>query len=236
MSCQKQPKILVGCPTYIGKQYCWQHYVGAVKALTYNNKDVLIVDNSKTDEYYHKIKKDLPTIKDEFLQNAKDRIVHSRNLLREKVLNEEYDYFLSLEQDVIPPKNIIEALLNHGKKIVTAVYLHYQKTTNGKLAPAVLAYKKVGLNDAGENIVQPYSPQEIIGKGLVLVSSCGMGCLLIHRDVLENVRFRHVPGKKSFDDIWFCIDAKKAGYNIYCDGNCVCGHVVQRPKQRNSSL
>ena len=42
-----------------------------------------------------------------------------------KINLEDYDYFLSLEQDVIPPKDIIEQMLKSEKKIITGVYFNH---------------------------------------------------------------------------------------------------------------
>ena len=50
-------KVLIGCPTSEHKKYCLQEYAQAVKQLIDENTDVLIVDNSKTDDYKKEIKK-----------------------------------------------------------------------------------------------------------------------------------------------------------------------------------
>ena len=48
-------RVLVGCPTHRCKDYCLEAYAKAVKSLSYNGFDVLLVDNSPTDEYFEKI-------------------------------------------------------------------------------------------------------------------------------------------------------------------------------------
>ena len=50
------PKVLVGCPTYEGKEYILDRYIERVKEFTYDNYDILLVDNSKTNDYAKKIK------------------------------------------------------------------------------------------------------------------------------------------------------------------------------------
>ena len=49
-----RPKILVGCPTSHHKDYCLTEYMAGLKKLTYPNKKILIVENSKNDEYFKK--------------------------------------------------------------------------------------------------------------------------------------------------------------------------------------
>ena len=127
----QQPKILVGCPTSDHKAYCLEPYIKAVTSLSYPDYDIMIVDNSKEDAYHKRITellkkfakdKQFKVIKDEYFENFKDRIVHSRNLIRDELIKNKYDCFLSLEQDVIPPKDVIERLLSHNKAIATGVY------------------------------------------------------------------------------------------------------------------
>ena len=79
-------KILVGCPTYELFEYCLEEYSKAVKSLTYNNYDVLLVDNSKDNNYLKKIKSlNLPVEKCSYLNLARARIVSSMNILRDHV-------------------------------------------------------------------------------------------------------------------------------------------------------
>ena len=92
-----QSKVLVGCPTSNYNEYALEEYAEAVKNLTYKNYDFLLVDNSKDDSYLKKLKSfGLPAIKGPWFEGAKQRIIKSRNLLREKALEGNYDYLLSL--------------------------------------------------------------------------------------------------------------------------------------------
>ena len=49
-------KILIGCPTSEHKAYCLKEYLEGLKNLTYKDVNFIIIDNSKTDEYYNRIK------------------------------------------------------------------------------------------------------------------------------------------------------------------------------------
>lgn len=211
------PRILVGCPTSIHKKYCLKEYVNGIKSLTYKNFDVLIVDNSENNDYYNEIKKELPCIKDRWFENARDRIVHSRNLLRKKVLDEGYDYFLSLEQDIIPPKDIIEKLLKHSKKIVSALY--FKTDPNGTLSPLLWIKDYIGTRKAYLD--------EVEGNKLIKAEACGVGCILIHKAVLKDIKFRYDKNQEGFDDVFFCKDAIGKGFEIYCDTGIKCKHLIK---------
>ncbi|MFH1400769.1 MAG: glycosyltransferase [Nanoarchaeota archaeon] len=202
------PRVLVGCPTYAGKEYCWQQYRDGLKAIAYPNKGILIVDNSKEDIFFEKMRTDVPVIKDVFQENPKDRIVQSRNILRRKVLDEGYEYFLSLEQDVVPPPDIIERLLAHGKEIVGAVVATIKVSPSGKNVVVPMLWHM------RDDRIFFIPSQELMSKRLISIDVCSLSCLLIHRTVLQKVEFRYEQG---FDDMMFCRDAKEHGFDIFVD-------------------
>ena len=116
------PKVLLGCPTSFHKEYALKEYAEAVKTLDYDNYDILLVDNSPDDIYLNKIKNlGLNVIKGEYFESAIKRIIESRNLLRKYSLDHNYDYFFSLEQDVLPNKDALSKLAMHNKEIVSGI-------------------------------------------------------------------------------------------------------------------
>tara|TARA_Y100000034_G_C6844231_1_gene382259 strand:+ start:86 stop:784 length:699 start_codon:yes stop_codon:yes gene_type:complete len=218
------PKILVGCPTSFHKEYALEQYVKAVKALTYPNFDILLVDNSGGDNYIRKIKAlDIPVVRGPYHESARERIILSRNILREKAINENYDFFFSLEQDVLPPKDILEKLLKHNKQLITAVYFAHNPTpdqTSRVLMP--LVYKLVDKKDLS---MRPINENELWDQqGLHEVVSAGLGCLLIHRSILEKIKFRY--DKNTFDDRWFFIDCYHKKIKSFADTSVKCKHLV----------
>ena len=217
-------KILVGCPTSEHKEYCLKEYIEAIKNLSYKNYNILLVDNSKDDRYYNKIKSlGINVIKDKYLERARDRIVHSRNIIREYVLDNGYDYFLSLEQDVIPPKDIIERLLRHDKDIVSGVYFKEFITKSGLKNILPLLYN----SKEGYEYLFQLNEDDISGNKLIKVRGCGLGCVLIKRKVLDVIKFRYDDKNKAFDDMWFSYDANKKGFFIYSDTGVRCKHLIR---------
>jgi len=119
------PKVLVGTPIFDFNRYCIEEYLESIKNFTYANYDILLVDNSKEDVFYKElIAKGIPTIHMEWLEKSRDRICEGHNILREKTLKENYEYLFLVDADVIPPKDVIEKLLRHNKKIVTGIYFN----------------------------------------------------------------------------------------------------------------
>ncbi len=220
-----QPKILIGCPTFDRYIYCLKEYLTAIKTLNYENYDILLVDNSMDNNYYDKLKSlGLNVIKDVYKETARDRIVSSRNILRQYALDNNYDYLLSLEQDVIPPLDIIDRLLSHNKKVVSAVYFTYRSFDN-RLELVPLAYKQLT-----KDKMRHLTDEELSNNKLQKVFSSGLGCLLIHKSVLEKIKFRYEQSVAAFDDILFCLDLRNNNIDLYIDTSVKCKHLVlKRP-------
>ncbi|MEK6964401.1 MAG: glycosyltransferase family A protein [Nanoarchaeota archaeon] len=223
-------KILVGCPTYWGKAYCLKEYVERVKKLTYSNYEVLLIDNSKNERYLDEIQQSgLRAEKSSWCEDPKERIIASRNVLRQKILDEGYDYFLSLEQDLLPPVDVIERLLNHHKEIVTGVY-YKEGVHAGKKVPYALLY----IEQQGKLVLA--HPERLKGKELLPINACGLGCILIHRAVLEKISFRKPTSGVAQDDMMFCYDAQKAGFTLYADPTVICEHLHKDWKESEEEL
>lgn len=228
-----KPKVLVGCPTSDYKEECLEQYAKAVKKLRYDNYDILLVDNSQTNDYSEKIKKlGLNVVKAPYFEGARERIVSSRNILREYAIKNNYDYLLSLEQDVIPPEDIIEKLLRHNKKVVTGVYYIHNVMPDGKIHLVPL----VNILEDNKKTMRTLNYSEINMPRLLKIYSCGLGCLLIHKDILKEIKFRYVKEVDTHDDRWFCIDLHEKGIDLYCDNTIICKHLVNNRKWKWSQI
>lgn len=229
------PRVLVGCPTSDSKAYCLDQYLAGLKSLTYKNFEVCLVDNSKSEDYY----KLLQTRAKEFeketgkrfsvlcdgvqIEKARQRVVFCRNILRKKALDEGFDYFFSLEQDVIPPPDITERLLSHQKEICGGAYLNLMPT--GNVSAVAFCF------DSEENrknaLLTPLGLMNLFPSRLMEVDATGVGCLLIHRSVLEKISFRVEESSTAFDDIFFCRDARNASYKVFLDSSMFCLHLFR---------
>ena len=99
--------MLIGAPVSHYHLYCTGAYLKSLQSLTYNNYDICLVDNSPTDKFYNLLKEKRINVirKDMKDKTIREKIIDCRNVLREKVLDEGYDYFFSVEQDILLPKN-----------------------------------------------------------------------------------------------------------------------------------
>ena len=231
------PRVLIACPTSDVKEYAWERYAKGLCCLSYSNFDIAIDDNSKSGDYFRKMK----LFSDEWNAShenskciisrsgysspfARQRIVNSRNILRQKFLNGNYDYFFSLEQDVVSPTNVVERLLEHGKKIVSAAYFTGFPQYN---SVRLVAFRHITPTNPAEplwDVGEPFGIMEVLPARLMDVSVVGLGGVLIHRSVLEKVSFRYDPQSDGCDDMFFCHDARKEGEKIFLDSSQLCQH------------
>lgn len=230
------PKVLIGCPTFEGYEYCLDEYAQGIKNLTYKNVDVLIADNSQGDNYKKELEaRGLPTIKAPHLPDVRERIINARNMIREHILKNEYDYFLSLEQDVIPPKDVIERLIRYQKQVVSGVYykkFHVTYTHHGKpikttekIMPLICTILPGMENSERAHLC---SSKEVEGDRFFQIRGAGLGCILIHRSILKEIKFRTDTDKGTFDDLCFSNDLYAKGIPMYVDTSVKCKHLITK--------
>ncbi len=219
------PRILIGAPVCDAYSYCLEEFLAGIKAINYHNYDILLVDNSKTEDFYNKLKGlNLNVARIPYKESARDRMVDSRNILRQYVLDKNYDYLLSLDADIVLNEDILKNLLLHKKDIISAVYFRELTNKEGqtKIFPLILES-----DPDNPDIIRPV--KDLSTRRLVKIAMCGLGCVLVSRKVLESINFRYLKG---FDDEAFCIDAKEKGFEIYADTGLICKHLfLRRPWQ-----
>lgn len=242
-------KVLIGCPTSDHKRYCIQQYLAGVQGIDYDNYDFMIVDNSKTDDYFKELQSyGIKVMKSPYVEPARVRITESRNLLRKIFLEGDYDYFFSLEQDVVPPKDVLKRLLAHDLPVVSGVY--YNIFTNPQtgaretrplvwISPSEQEIEDIKAGRKGpipqqkllsgewkpSDMTAQLSSGEVREPKLIEARQTGVGCMLIRRDVLEKISFRH--GEGGFDDVYFCDDVISNGWKVMVDTSVKCEHLVQ---------
>ena len=231
MESNKEIKVLVGVPVSEMYDYCFKEFIEGLRALTYKNKEILLVDNSKDENYFKKFEKEgFKVIRIPYHQKTRERVTQAHNLLRKVVLEEKYDYLLNLDQDVIPPPDAIESLLRWNKPIVMGLYFghHFVEQLNEqRIMPFAWIFTK---REGHWGEVRYLNPDEVFEPGLIKIAYTGAGCMFIHRSVLEKIKFRYDDEIDAWDDRWFGFDAYKNGFEIYLDNTVKCKHLyVKRP-------
>ena len=128
---------------------------------------------------------------------------------------------LHLETDLFPQTDIIEQLLFNSKPIVSALYYVdngiYRKPMiqrQIKLAPRQITSKNFMAN---EDLC-------FCDGSIKKVAHAGLGCILIHKTVLQKVKFRHIAGLNNHPDTYFAEDCAQNKIDIYLDTSLVVEH------------
>ncbi|MBS3151227.1 hypothetical protein J4443_02500 [Candidatus Woesearchaeota archaeon] len=61
-------------------------------------------------------------------------------------------------------------------------------------------------------------------QGLMQVISAGLGCILIHKNILKKIKFRYELN--TFDDRWFFMDLYNKKIPVYADTSIKCKHLI----------
>jgi len=235
-----KPKILIVTPTAHHKDYCLREWAKSISELTYDNLDILILDNSEDKKHAenflgYKFRPKTYIMHVPKIEKDKDIRYHMarcNEISRVYAIKNNYDYILSIESDVFAPvKNAVEILLSHNREVVGFTYFI------GKHHNSML----VCLNRISENT---YFKEDALGdwqSGLLFMDgtlkecvNLGLGFVLIKRSVFTQIPFQindeewHIETENfAHADTFFNIDLQKKGIPIYCDTNYICEHQNQ---------
>ncbi len=223
-------KILISVVTYEGKDYVWDKFINNLNNLNHQNYDVLIVDNSKNDDYFSVLQKRIN--KSNFIikhvsRGLTSREAHARSLncIRDYFLENNYDYLLNIESDLLPPRDIIKNLLAHNKLVVGSLYnIGFYNNNEEPLRPCLFNVRKP------KGILETYNlPSNegfaFFGNGLVKVHGMGIGCVLIHKQILEKFKFWfYIDNKIKHSDVLFYMDLRNNGYDVFVDTDYLIPH------------
>lgn len=216
-------KVFIGTPTSDKKNYCLDIWLDRVDSLTYKNKELFIADNSETRDNVKMFAK--RGINCEHIRPKNKPVVQyvweSQEFLRRYFLKTKATWYLNLESDVIPPTFIIEQLLSHQKAIVAAPYFIGYGENSGL---GVILREGIGGDIISTHKLEPPEDINFLDGKLKPVYHAGIGCILIHRSVMEKIPFRYEKGIFHYPDTYFAMDCNAKGYSIFLDTSILCEH------------
>jgi hypothetical protein len=231
------PRVLISAPQAKAKAYCFERFIDNVMQFKYPNFDVKLFDNTLDDGKFtsymnsYVAKNHGKNARFEALNTCLmhkmtsdsviERMARSHNDCRDFTLRLKYDYLLHLETDLFPPHDVIEQLMSQTKPIISALYYVdngiYRKPMiqrSIKLAPRFLSSKNFMANE-----------DLCFCDGTVKkIAHAGLGCILIHRSVLEKVKFRSIQGLNNHPDTYFAEDCAQQKIPIFLDSSIVVEH------------
>lgn len=210
------PKVLVGSPINERKAYCMDDYLTHCCNLTYPNKKFYFVDNSENRDWH--VDNVIAKGFDCDYVNPKGRtnqqyICISQNAIRQKAIEENFDFLLFIECDIFPKKNIIEEMISYDEKVVACNYFIGQRE-NSHLLKTEIEKTTFG-NYTNRNINDAEGFLDYVGNKK-RSSMFGFGCCLIRRDVFTKFRFHVNSYDRSHADTPFYFDLWEAGIEPIC--------------------
>jgi hypothetical protein len=219
-------KVLIFTPTYEGKDYCLDKFLASAKLIkdSYPNTRHIIIDNSKTPDYYMKlVSMGLDAHRVQRGNNSRESLARAQNYAREIALKENYDFLFSLESDIIAPPNTLIDLLVAGKEVVTGLY--YIGDRDKIRVPCITVSKwNKELGAFGTRLLTIAEWSSYYQKGLKEVQAGGMGCCLISRRVFSQLPFTYDPRFTGHSDIYFFNTVKMRKIKTFVHTDIVCEH------------
>jgi len=192
---RRKKRVLIGTPHSDKKNYCIEEYIARVKTFTYPYYDVLIVDNSETRKNYKRF------IKEGF----KAIHIKPKNHSIQKILAESHDAI--------------------RKYAIANNYDYLFHLESDLVPPPVMAQRMETFGDLRETISLKEGSDLInIDGKLMKVFHCGLGCVLMHKNILNEFEFRHEKGLVMHPDGFFAIDTDALGIQKYIDTSILCEH------------
>jgi FkbM family methyltransferase len=146
-----------------------------------------------------------------------------RNLIADWVVKG-YDYLLSVDSDIVLPRDTLRRFLSHDVDVVSGLYIQRK--------PGHHTLEIYENNDRGGVSNIPYG--KIKDRGLVPIGGCGFGCVLIKKSVFQAIPYPHFVYHSALnhtntisEDVDFCAKALKKGFKIYADTAIKCRHIGQ---------
>jgi FkbM family methyltransferase len=142
-----------------------------------------------------------------------------RNLIAEWAKN--YDYLLSVDSDIILPKNALIKMLAADKDIISGLYI--QRIPNTHTLEVYMDTPNGGCTNIPHDLIQ--------NRGVVEIAACGMGAALIKGEVFRRMSYPHFHYTSALDhkntvseDVYFCMKARGIGFKVWADSSILCDH------------
>ena len=224
MNKKDYPRVLLGCPINIVKDYCLPEWLEMIKTLTYPNYDIYLIDNSRNPNYHKKLKY-THNVKIDYHEPAKKEarvyMAECIERIRQRAVKRRYDYLMVLECDIFPPRQIIELLMAHKKQVIgTGYWTEHAENTRIQLLCSVQ-------HDLHTVTARTFSFEEALMfyDGTVKYTYAnGNGCILIERGVLERLTFHVKPDEPGHADSFFHADLFMLGIENYVDTSIIPRH------------
>lgn len=165
----------------------------------------------------------------------------ARNKIAQIALDQNTDYVLMVDNDVVLPKDALINLTDDIKDVCLGFYAHRDSDNiyRGRTCVCKL-YDKIGNAYFNYPLESEYTAEELRklkndAQYKIRIHGGGMGCAFIKTDVFRKIKYPwydwvNYKGEKRAmlsEDLYFCEQCKKAHIPIYTDSRVNCGHMLR---------
>lgn len=141
------------------------------------------------------------------------RIDLARNEVVEHFLKTDCDRLLFVDSDIIFGPSHVERLCKSDEAIISGLYF---------IGSVYAAHPLLVYSDGRKR------PTDWPRGGTIDVDAVGCGFLLIKREVFETVPAPWFKWGENGEDVYFCDQARAAGYSVKCDTSVTLGHMKMK--------
>lgn len=231
------PKVLVGCIVSQPLEFCIESFVQSLKEQNFKNFD-LVFASAVSDETFLSNLRSASLSSDIMVEKPTDTSPAAVNeamltlnrKLRNKMLDEKYDYLLLTDIKTILPEGALLRMVAHEKDVLSANCLT-GLNLGGQLeiAPALYDF-------AGDEEVRAMELHEVLNDGLREISCAGLGCILLSRKFMERIDFRFYSSKNTGINAALFVDARDSGFATYADMGLKCNQLLRSGSHKLNDL
>ena len=223
----------MGKPHVIACVLTWNEYtdtkscLASLQAQTYDNLDVVLVDNNSTDGSIDRLRKEFPTVT--IIENDRNLgFSLAQNKAIEHGLDQGADYLWVLNNDIVLPDHALEHLVAEIGNDPTigmitpqimddeATWFSYgqvnRRSGHINAGPLARLRRAIAVRNTGQRFIDnDYAP---------------LCCLLVDADVFRAVGLLPDPYFIYTEDVEFCLRAREAGYRIVTDTELTVDHAA----------
>ena len=152
-------------------------------------------------------------------------IYDSRDAIAQHAVENDYDYVLYVDSDMVFTSEDVKRLVAHDTDICSGLYLTRHGENENVCYSKIITRRRF-----------PYRQPSLIHDTAIIgygpVEAVGFGFCLIRTSVLKSMfkRYKSIfePKWGVGEDIAFCIRAKKCGYKIFIDRDVKLGHIGEK--------
>lgn len=166
----------------------------------------------------------------------------ARNKIAQRACDEDADYVLMVDNDVVLPEDTLVNMLDDLKDVCLGYYAHRDADNIYRGRTSVCRiYQPDGKKYFNYPLESEYTAEELqelrkAGITKLQIHGGGMGCAFINTNIFRSIPYPwydwvNYPGEKRgmlSEDLYFCELCRKARIPIYTDARIGCGHMLRR--------